>query len=584
MQLGLSFIPTVRKIHIDTVKTSLARLTRSVKLKDYFRDDNNPFKKTFDRMFIEKSEWTPPDERLSKEATESIEKLHAVSNEVINRYPFKDDHLLIRNARYNITRPQQQAINRLRNNPDIVIKQADKGGLTCIMNRTAYITEAYRQLNNPKYYQRISTPRRIEIIPQINAILTNMLKEGYISDGQFDFLQAKPTDKTRYFHLLPKVHKEFAKWPQKNMPEGRPIVGDCETESRRISDLIDYYIKPISTSHPSYVKDTYDFVSRIRNRRVEPSWLLVTGDVTALYTNMQINRTIAVTKRALANNPQAKRPDKYLIELLEIALRNNDFIFNEEIFLQIHGTAMGKSFAPSLANLYLVDFDRRATTGFRIRPHFYFRFLDDVFFLWPGTREELKEFELFLNSVIPDITITLKAHEKEIDFLDTTVFKHPSTDATTLQTRTYFKSTDTHQLLHVSSFHPPHTCQGILKSQLLRFKRLSSFKTDFDQACRTLFRVLRRRGYNDRMLRRTKLETWNGIHGLRRTATPIPILPMVIPYSPLSTQLTRGWRDSLAPSPLFTNHRIIAAYSKHRNLAQRITSSKLRPARESTAN
>jgi len=38
----------------------------------------------------------------------------------------------------------------------------------------------------------------------------------------------------------------------------------------------------------------------------------------------------------------------------------------------------------------------------------------------------------------------------------------------------FFKPTDTHQLLHGSSYHPKHTTKGILKSQILRFKRISS--------------------------------------------------------------------------------------------------------------
>ena len=184
------------------------------------------------------------------------------------------------------------------------------------------------------------------------------------------------------------------------MPEGRPIVGDCSTESRRVSDLIDYYLKPLFMKHPSYVKDSYDFITKIRNQNIPPNALIVTGDVTALYTNMCINR-----KRALARNPH----DKYIIQLLELAMKNNDCPFNNEIFLQIFGMAMGKTFAPSLAHLYLLDFDNQAMEGFNIKPLLYYRFLDDIFFIWLGSMEELEEFEAFLTKVTPDITITLCA-------------------------------------------------------------------------------------------------------------------------------------------------------------------------------
>jgi len=49
-------------------------------------------------------------------------------------------------------------------------------------------------------------------------------------------------------------------------------------------------------------------------------------------------------------------------------MHNNEFKFDNQIFLQIFGTAIGKSFAPNLANLYLIDLDNQAMNGFRIKP------------------------------------------------------------------------------------------------------------------------------------------------------------------------------------------------------------------------
>jgi len=51
----------------------------------------------------------------------------------------------------------------------------------------------------------------------------------------------------------------------------------------------------------------------------------------------------------------------------------------------------------------------------------------------------------------------------------------------------FFKNTDTHQLLHASSHHPKHTTKGILKSQFIRFKRISSIRFDYDKSCSILF-------------------------------------------------------------------------------------------------
>lgn len=73
-----------------------------------------------------------------------------------------------------------------------------------------------------------------------------------------------------------------------------------------------------------------------------------------------------------------------------------------------------------------------------------------------------------------------------------------------LATRVYFKSTDTHALLHKSSYHPKHTFKGIVKSQLIRFHRICTLEQDVEKATRILFKALQTRGYARRFLRGIK--------------------------------------------------------------------------------
>ena len=129
-------------------------------------------------------------------------------------------------------------------------------------------------------------------------------------------------------------------------------------------------------------------------------------------------------------------------------------------------------------------------TGFKIRPAYYARFLDDIFIIWCDSLENLREYNLFLNSLIPDITVTLKHDSNKVDFLDTTVYKNFGDSGCTLNTKIFFKETDTHQLLHTASFHPGHTARGVLKSQVLRFKRICSTYQDYSEACFMLFQAL----------------------------------------------------------------------------------------------
>lgn len=127
--------------------------------------------------------------------------------------------------------------------------------------------------------------------------------------------------------------------------------------------------------------------------------------------------------------------------------------------------------------------------------------------MWPKRFAiELTDFENFLNNLIPDIKIKFEISETSANFLDTTVYIDKANN--TLKTKVFFKSTDTHQLLHKQSFHPKHTFNGIIKSQLIRFKRLSSTKTDYDNTCKILFDQIRNRGYTLSKLRKEQYNIW----------------------------------------------------------------------------
>ena len=203
---------------------------------------------------------------------------------------------------------------------------------------------------------------------------------------------------------------------------------------------------------------------------------------------MNIERSIQCVRKALTENPQQNRPDDYIIKLLKISLENNDFSFNNRFYLQIMGTAMGKRFAPALANLYLLDFDDAAMNNFKIKPLAFLRYLDDIFFLWPTKHvNELSNFQTFLNNLIPDIHVTLEHSNEQVNFLDVTIFFSNNC----LCTKTFFKPTDTHQLLFKTSHHPKHTFNGLIKSQLIRYKRLSTHKHDYMHRCNILFSSLK---------------------------------------------------------------------------------------------
>ena len=46
---------------------------------------------------------------------------------------------------------------------------------------------------------------------------------------------------------------------------GRPIVSACNSSTDNISNYIDYVLKPLMESLPSYVKDTTHFIQKLKS-------------------------------------------------------------------------------------------------------------------------------------------------------------------------------------------------------------------------------------------------------------------------------------------------------------------------------
>jgi len=167
---------------------------------------------------------------------------------------------------------------------------------------------------------------------------------------------------------------------------------------------------------------------------------------------------------------------------------------------------MGKRFAPSYANIFMANSERAALMKCPKHPLLYLRFLDDIFIIWTHTRWFFGIFQI-LNSHHPSVTLTANVQDHSIDFLDTTLYKGPLYHSIgRFDTKVFFKTTDTHQLLHHTSFHPSHTFKGVLKSQI-RYFRICSNYGDFEEAVCVLFKTLRTRGYTKRLLRSVKSQT-----------------------------------------------------------------------------
>ena len=495
LNLGLKFIPSRKVPDPKLLLYLVKKLERTLKITCFFH--KNPKSSSDKEPFTKPSKWTPPPHILHPALFDYIDEIRTYTHE-INRKPSTSEHKLSAQQRF--------LIKKLAQNPHIVIKSADKGGATVLMDTSDYIREANRQLADRKHYKPLEQPLFLETSKMITQILKNMHQDSLISKKQLDYLTPDPNEiKPRTLYFLPKIHKDRSKWIERRIPPGRPIVSDCASESYAVSELIDQTLLPLSIQHPAYVKNTQDFLQKITAKPIPADSLLITMDVESLYTNIDNQTGILAVQQALSKTNHPEKFQSYILELLKISLERNDFQFNNQTYLQTWGCAMGKRFAPEYANIFMAKFEQEINELADKKPLIYLRYLDDIFIVWTHSRNDFDQYLKLTNSHLPSIKMKAEIHNNSVDFLDLTIYKGSKfISSGYLDSKVYFKPTDSHQLLHTNSFHPKHTFPGIVKSQILRYHRNCSDHIEFDKACALLEKALIPRGYKKSLFKKIK--------------------------------------------------------------------------------
>ena len=131
----------------------------------------------------------------------------------------------------------------LADDKQIVIKKADKGSCVVIWDRDDYLAEAERQLKDENVYRNVN------------------------------FNEKLIEDLTEYSN---KIFKDIV--------QGQPVILNCGTPTEKASEFLDSQLKPIMQKSWSYIKDSGDFIDKIKGIRNIPenalqlqlTWLVYT--------------------------------------------------------------------------------------------------------------------------------------------------------------------------------------------------------------------------------------------------------------------------------------------------------------------
>ena len=429
---------------------------------------------------------------------------------------------------------------------DLVIKKADKGSCIVEQDRSTYVAEGRNHLADTFTYRPLDADPTTSIAKSIGEIVDSMKEAGYVDAYTHAYLHPSDKVRTQRMYFLKKLHKT---------PHGiRPIVSGCSGPTERVSSFLDHIIKPLVSTIPSYIKDSPHLISLLENTPIPSNAILVTIDVSSLYTNISQDEGTEVCLDAIEASEISHIPRDVLRQLFEIVLRCNVFSFDGQIYEQIQGTAMGTKMAPSYANLFMDRFERAFLAQEPIQPLIWKRYMDDILCIWTGTRSELEGFLDRLNKAHRTLKFTWSISDERIEFLDLNLFKGGRFNTTNLlDISTHFKKTNTFQYLHFSSSHPRSVFKGLVKGEAIRFLRSNTDAHTYYSTLHKFREHLLLRNYPRDFVDKILI---NITHDLRASyipslthtpsPTPLPIVPrLVTTYSPhytsLLTSLRKHW-------------------------------------------
>ena len=191
----------------------------------------------------------------------------------------------------------------------------------------------------------------------------------------------------------------------------------------------------------------------------------------------------------------------FIVELLEIVLRNSLMTFDGEYFQQIFGVIMGTNVAPILANIYMARLEQILKEKCKMDPKLkwpclFKRFIDDGLGTMEGDKSDFVFWVSEFNLLRETITIDKFKWGNEVDFMDLYIFKgNDFFMFRKLNISVFQKEENKYMYIPMKSGHQKHTICNFILGELRRYVRCSTQEFSFLKPKNKFFKILRLRGY-----------------------------------------------------------------------------------------
>ena len=143
-----------------------------------------------------------------------------------------------------------------------------------------------------------------------------------------------------------------------------------------------------------------------RVERIPKGAILVTADVVGLYPSIPHDGGLEILRKQYDKFRDKMVPTDDIIKMADFVLKYNLFEFDCKLYQQISGTAIEAKFAPPYACVFMDYIETEFLKTQAIKPWLWKIFIDDTFFIWADSEENVNKFLKDLNELHPYLKFT----------------------------------------------------------------------------------------------------------------------------------------------------------------------------------
>ena len=347
----------------------------------------------------------------------------------------------------------------LKNNPNILILNSDKSKKTVIMLKDDYNCKMNDLLMDQTVYEKLNKPPIVRA--ELPYKITHLLRTKQITDEIYKKVTCINPITPRIYGL-PKLHK--------NGIPLRPIVSNINSLTYFISKHFVSILNHLTENSQYNIKNSFELKNKLNTIILSTDDILASFDVKSLFTNIPIEIVLSeinVRWVELESYTNIKKQD--FIDLLKIILtKHNFFTYNNIVYKQISGLAMGNPLSPILADIVLEKLFKESIPKLNVQPSFLVKYVDDILIILPP--EHMDNTQRIFNSFHNSIQFTTEIESNnQLSFLDMTLNRNDQK----ILTDWYIKPTSSIRILNYHSFHPINIKLNVVRSFINRVFTLS---------------------------------------------------------------------------------------------------------------